>query len=685
MITLFDYQKMAFDLIVNAFRSSAAVLAVMATGLGKTIVAAFWAKEELRKKRKGLFLCHDNGILEQAMKEFKKVLGDKVRFASFFGPDKDFDADKADMVFASFQTYVNWKNAFFENEFDFIIVDESHHGQAPTFKEVICYFKPKKLLGITATPDRMDLKDIREIFGEEVVNFTLEEAIAKGWLTQVEYHILNDSLSHWKLRKIMKDVFEGGERVSVKQINETVFIKKRDDEIAKTIQNYAGSSKKAIIFCEKIEHAENFQQYLPSALTYHSKVAGGAKENRRRLDAFREGSLQFILAVDKANEGLDVPDAELVVFLRCTDSKTIFYQQLGRGLRKVFGKEKVIVLDFVANCERLIFLKEMAQRTKEFAGNHFMLSKELLRVSGSAFDFIFSDDQVDIVNLIKRINEPFYETWQEASEAAIKLGVKNPADHSKYYKFDPKLPSNPNHFYDNFPGWTEFLGRSKYLTWQEASAEAVALGIKFYSDYLKNYKSNPKLPSSPDRLYKDFPGWTVFLGRSKKEFYPTWQEAKEAVNRLNIQKKGEYKKRYIEDLRLPSNPDSFYSDFPGYLVFFTKKGGLYLTWQEAGIAASNLGIISSSNYRDMHELDPKLPANPYASLKDFPGWHKFLGRTKKTFHSKWQEASAVAIGVGISCSREYKLRHKEDPKLPSNPDLFYSDFPGWKKFLGKEE
>jgi len=407
MITLFDYQQKALNLLIEAFRTKIVALVVMATGLGKTIVAAFWAKSELKKKRRGLFLCHENGILEQAMGEFRKVIGNTAVFAPFFGvdKDKDFNADKADMVFASFQSYADWKIVFPEDWFDFIIVDESHHGQAPTFKEVIQYFKPKKLLGITATPDRMDLKDIREIFGEEVVNYTLEEAIAKGWLTQVEYHILNDNLSHWKLKKIIKGILEEGQRVSVKQINESIFIKKRDEEIARTIQAYAGSSKKAIIFCEKIEHAENFQSHLPGSLTYHSKVKGGGKENRRRLNAFRGGSLQYILAVDKFNEGIDVPDAELIVFLRCTDSKTIFYQQLGRGLRKIFSKEKVIVLDFVANCQRVAVIEEMAHRIKEFAGNNFILNKDVLRVSGDNFDFIFNDKVLDILKVIQAIKK----------------------------------------------------------------------------------------------------------------------------------------------------------------------------------------------------------------------------------------------------------------------------------------
>lgn len=685
---LFDYQWKALNLTMKAFETRAKALVVMATGLGKTIVSAFWAKSELKKKHRGLFLCHKNNILEQAIGEFRKVIGNDAKFCSFFGSDKDFDADKADIVFASFQTYANWKDAFFENEFDFIIIDESHHGQAPTFKEVIQYFKTKKILGITATPDRMDMKDIRDIFGEEVVNYTLEEAIAKGWLTQVEYHILNDKLSHWKLKKIIKDVLEEGQRVSVKQINESIFIKKRDEEIARTIQEYAGTSKKVIIFCEKTDHADNFQKYLPGSLAYHSKVKGGEKENRKRLDAFREGSLQHILAVDKFNEGIDVPDAEVIVFLRCTDSKTIFFQQLGRGLRKIFGKEKVIVLDFVANCERLAMVKEMAHRVKEFAGNNFVLSKELLHVSGSSFDFVFSDEQVEILNLVKRINEPFYETWQEASRSAMNLKIMDQKDYVRRYKEDARLPSNPNKLYKDFPGFYKFLGTNRrsrfYSTWQEASAIVVKAGIKGTVEYEKNCKSiDRKLPTNPRQFYKDFPSWSEFIGEGKYKFFSIWQEASEVVKRAELKTSKEYReKRKIVSIKLPSNPHKFYKDFPGWYTYLGKIP-YYSSWKQASEVAIKLGFNNRKSYRDGCINDPKLPLAPNIYYRDFPGWVVFLGYKKKVSYSTWRKASRAILKLGIRNSSDYKKRYKCDPELPASLHTTYKNFPGWRKFVGK--
>jgi len=301
MFELYDYQKRQLKAINKAFETTMRALMVMASGLGKTVVAAFWAKDQVQNG-KMLFLCHENEILAQALSIFRQVLGETVSLGVFTGQQKDYE--EVDVLFASFQTMREWKQAFFPNEFATIIVDESHHGQAPTYKEVIEYFTPQKLFGMTATPDRMDEKDIREIFGDEVVNLSLEEGIAKGWLTPVEYYVMNDGLNTKVLREIVDRVLKKGERISIKQLNETIFIKARDEEIARIIQ---GRGRKTIIFCERIEHAEEFVQHLPKAECFHS--CKSAHHNELVLKAFRDGTLQYILAVDKFNEGIDIPDA----------------------------------------------------------------------------------------------------------------------------------------------------------------------------------------------------------------------------------------------------------------------------------------------------------------------------------------------------------------------------------------
>ncbi|MEN8252171.1 MAG: integrase repeat-containing protein [Patescibacteria group bacterium] len=697
MIELYpEYQVPAFKKLVKHYKKNAVGLLVMATGLGKTIVAASWAKREYKKGCKGLFLCHSKGILHQAQDEFRKVIGNKISTKSFYGDCliKDWNADEGDIVFATLQSLCGEKNPFFEDEFDYVIVDESHHGQAPTYKEVIEYFTPKKLLGITATPNREDERDIREIFGDEIVDISLEEAVVNGWLSEVRYVPINDNLSHWKLKKIMKEVNVEGKRISIKQLNESIFIKARDEKVAEKIQKYARGGKKVIIFCENILHADNFQKFLPNAGSYHSKKT--EQHNSKILQDFRDGNIQYILTVNKMNEGIDVPDAEVIVFLRCTDSKTIFYQQLGRGLRKITNKERVDVLDFVSNCNRLEMVNELRQRIdyekkgKSYEGISKELSREVFHVSGEGYDFFFDEEQINILNSIQRINATiiYYPTWQEASAVVARLKLKSRSEYFKVYKrLDHRLPSHPWIIYDDFPGWTIFLGREKkdfYKTWQEAGVVVAKSGIKTLNEYCQRYKEvDPRLPSNPRATYNDFPGWSVFIGEDRKMFFETWQEASAVAIDAGISTIKEYMARYKKvSPRLPCWPNKMYGNFPGWDIFLNKVK--YPNWKKASAAAINLNIKTVLEYSRLYKKDLSLPSAPYVWYKDFPGWDIFLERSVKSFYETWQEASEIAISAELKTKSQYrKMCKKADIKLPVQPEKVYGNFPGWDKFLGR--
>ncbi|MFA6294918.1 MAG: DEAD/DEAH box helicase family protein [Candidatus Paceibacterota bacterium] len=394
-----EFQIKAIKNISTALENSRKALVVMATGLGKTIVSAYVIKG-LLPHGKGLFLCHMNTGLEQAFRQYRSVLGESIRFGIFNGEKKHWD--ETDILFASFQTLTDWKHAFFHNEFRYIVVDEAHHSYAPTYKKVIDYFKPKEILALTATPDRMDQKDIREIFGDPVVNIGLEEAIANNWLAQVEYRLLTDNIDREMLTKITKNVLNG-KKISIKQLNETIFINARDEQIANQIINYGGC--RVIIFCENIIHANNFQKYLPNSQAYHSK--NQLIDNQLVLESFRQGTCKYILVVNKMNECIDIPDADLIVFLRCTDSKTVFIQQLGRGLRRTESKKKVVVLDFVANADRIMMIREIVDRIKQFIPNWNELETNRHFVKGNGFDFIFTDEQISLIDILNRVQHRY--------------------------------------------------------------------------------------------------------------------------------------------------------------------------------------------------------------------------------------------------------------------------------------
>lgn len=397
---LYPHQREAYNELLGWLEEHDRALVVMATGLGKTVVAAHYAGDTAARGR-GLVLCHDNHILEQDLSMFREVLGQTLSLGVFHGQRKDFE--EVDITFASFQTFRQWKHVFFPDEFHYIIVDEAHHSEADTFRPVVEYFHPRKLLGLTATPDRMDGRDIRQIFGEEVIFFSLEEAIANSWLAAVDYHLLSDHLNTRLLKDILEDSGKGRRRISVKQLNETIFIRKRDEEIARIITGYG---KKAIVFCENVDHAETFSRFLPGAKTFHSQHGPG--RNQETLDEFRRGELPYILAVNKFNEGIDVPNAELVVFLRCTDSKTVYLQQLGRGLRRTPLKEKVTVLDFVGNCERVIAVQQMVEEVARLSDQKFDLNKHRFQVDGGHFDFTFTDEVKDIIELVRLVQKKLH-------------------------------------------------------------------------------------------------------------------------------------------------------------------------------------------------------------------------------------------------------------------------------------
>jgi superfamily II DNA or RNA helicase len=663
------------------------VLIVMASGLGKTVTMGFDAKKWLETHGgRVLYLCHQNDILYQAKTTFEAILGGKHSYGFFHGDEKT--AHRVDCLFASFATMVKHMRRFVPDEFDYIVVDESHHSHAETFKMVVEYFLPKFLLGATATPDRLDERNIRDIYGDEVYNLPLTTALARGLLTPVDYRLLSDEI------QLSKKIETPEGRVSIRQLNRTVFVPKRDDEILQIVNKYAAQfeNPRIIYFCSSVRHCNHLATVVPDCLPIHSRVP--TKERGVRLELFRQGILSTALTVDCFNEGVDVPQANVLVFLRSTSSSTVFFQQLGRGLRVSQGKDKVLVLDFVANCERIRQVHELWKAVRAEAEELSLAGSKapkppvepmMLNIDGVNFD----EKIVQILDVFKRLSLDFYPTWQEASTAALKLGIGSSPQYKKLYWKDQRLPSHPNGHYADFPGWTTFLGKpaqDHYPTWQEAGAAAVKLGITSFSTYLKKHKADPRLPSTPGLTYPDFPGWYDFVGKEKPtEKYATWQEGSKAAIALGIQSSEQYRLKCKEDPKLLVSPQQGYKDFPGWDVYLGRTS-YYVTWQEASAAALKLGITSAKKYRleKAYTADPKLPSNPQIFYSDFPSWKTFFGKEIKDFYPTWQEASAATQALGVKTQKDYAKNYKRDNRLPASPPEKYPDFPGWIKFLDKE-
>lgn len=622
--------------ILRFVRSSGTkkALVVKASGLGKTITAALHVRERLIEKPESrhLFLCHQNDILEQAQGEFGKVIGSNVSFGYYHGDEKSAGAQ---IVFASFQTMRNNLSEFKPDEFDTIVVDETHRVRAKTFEKVVRHFKPDFLLGITATPDRMDEQDIRDIYGKEVYNLPLPEALARRMLSDVDYRIRTDEIGS---REVL-DTPNG--RLSMKLLNRKIFIPKRDEEIAKIVMEEMAVTEnpKVIVYCSSVKHCERMAKAIPGAVPIHSRL--NKNDRRTRLEFFRQGLFQVAVTVDMFNEALDIPQANIIVFLRSTSSKTIFFQQLGRGLRPHAGKSKVVILDFVGNCERIRYVYELWQRIRQESDRQRNFGGERMEMgarSGANEPFTLNVDAVEfkervlpLIDLINRLSADFYTTWQEASAAAQELGIKKQVEYKNQqgYKKDIRLPSTPECFYPDFPGWRKFLGTvvKRYERWQEAGEAALASGIDNQRDYWKNWRKDPLLPSHPELYYKDFPGWTEFF-KKDRGYYKTLNELRDACEAYGVDTSAKYGEARKKDPKLPSHPELHYEDWPGWAEFFSRPSPFYGTWQEASRACLAKSITSSLDYRrkKAYRLDERLPAHPESVYPDFPGWPKFFGR-----------------------------------------------------------
>lgn len=350
-ITPHDVQKEALSSLNKARQDGEKRgLVVLATGLGKTYLGIFDVLQT--KSEKVLFIVHVDHILKQARNSFEKVLPEKIGKMGFFtGKKKDYQGK--DIVFATIQTICKQQNLeqFSTDYFDYIIIDESHHTAAPSYKKVSDYFSPKFFLGLTATPDRMDKKDILEFYGNNLIfEMGQSEAIKQGYLASLNYRGFIDNVDYSK-------IYYNGFRYDVGDLNKSLMIEKRDTAIISKYKELAGD-KKTIAFCVSIEHAdwsaEQFRKSGIDAISIHSKIENNNTEGAYQsaseiIDAFDEGKHQVAFVVDMLNEGIDIPDVECLLMLRPTESNSILTQQIGRGLRISNGKDEVMVLDFIGN------------------------------------------------------------------------------------------------------------------------------------------------------------------------------------------------------------------------------------------------------------------------------------------------------------------------------------------------
>ncbi len=318
-------------------------IVVLPTGTGKTYLSAF---DTLKTNGKILFIVHRLDILNQSKVAFEKIYP-KEKLGLLTGHVQE-NLKKSKVLFVSKDSLKNavHLNIFKKDEFSYIIVDEVHHGQAPSYKLILDYFDPSFfMLGLTATPDRMDRKDIFEIFDyNKVFEYSLIEAIESGFLVPFNYYGLKDNINYSNIRY-------KGEKYNVRDLDRHLIIEKRNQQI---FEEYLekGKGNKAIGFCCSIKHAERMAEFFNLQDIPSVAITSLTDQRTDLIDKFKKNEVAVAFTVDIFNEGMDFPNVQVLMFLRPTESKTIFMQQLGRGLRLCGGKSNIVVLDFISNYKK---------------------------------------------------------------------------------------------------------------------------------------------------------------------------------------------------------------------------------------------------------------------------------------------------------------------------------------------
>jgi len=318
-------------------------IVVLPTGTGKTFLSAF---DTLKTPGRILFIVHRLDILKQSKDAFEKVYP-KETLGVLTGEVKENVTDSK-ILFASKDSLRNTEilTTFSPNEFDYIIVDEVHHGQAPTYQMVLKYFEPNFfMLGLTATPDRMDRKDIFELFDyQKIFEYNLFEAIENGFLVPYTYYGLQDNIDYNTIR-------HNGVKYNVADLDSKLIIKERNQKI---LEEYLskGEGNKALGFCCSIKHADAMAAFFIDNGIPSVSITADSVNRDTLIKGFRDNLYSVVFTVDLFNEGVDFPDLRVLLFLRPTESKTVFFQQLGRGLRLCGGKENVVIIDFIGNYKK---------------------------------------------------------------------------------------------------------------------------------------------------------------------------------------------------------------------------------------------------------------------------------------------------------------------------------------------
>ena len=405
-----DYQENASSRFREALLDTGRAQVVLATGLGKTVVMAEVVadlyRDGLITENRVLVLAHTRELVDQLHKAFWYQLPSWVPTHTLSEGERPVYWDG--ITFATIQSVVSQLDEL--PSFGLILVDEAHHVGADMFRRAIDVLNPPMLGGVTATPWRGDAFDIDEILGQSLVKIGIAEGLQQGFLSEVDYRLLADNLDWHFVQEASRHKY------SLSQLNRQLIIPTRDEQAARLIKQAFESEgrRAAILFSPTIAHAKSMAAMLRRYGIETEPIHGDIppRERDKLMTRFRTGHLDVLTSVDLFNEGVDVPDVDLIVFMRATHSRRIFVQQLGRGLRVSPGKKNVIVLDFVTDVRRIAEVIELDKAARDGPLERLGLGTRIVQFSDASAGSFLQEWMLDQASLFLREGDPTLELPQ---------------------------------------------------------------------------------------------------------------------------------------------------------------------------------------------------------------------------------------------------------------------------------